>query len=64
MTPKTKFNWQELPSKLAGISVIYFTDEQRNVHCDLPTDKDLAKQIAGHIFRDVKVAISQKERAK
>ena len=46
-----------------GISVIYFTDESKNIYADLPIDKEQAKMLSKRIYRNAMTALSTERSA-
>ena len=41
-----------------GISVIYFSDESKNIYADLPPNKEQAKRLSKRIYKDAMTAVA------
>ncbi len=41
-----------------GISIIYFNDKSKSIYAELPPDKEQAKKLSKHIYKDAMTALA------
>ena len=46
-----------------GITIIYFTDESKNIYAELPIDKEQVKRLSKRIYKNAMTALSLKRSA-
>ena len=44
-----------------GMTVIYFNDNSKNVYAKLPPDKEQAKRLSKHIYKNAMTAITKRQ---